>query len=218
MADDLKSIVQRMIDAGEPEENIATVIQSYKQPEAPAAEPSKIPPITAPGIMAMAGSAVKAGAPLVRKGIEKTAETIAAPGTVGNVSRRIIGGLVGGTVAAPVSAITGGMIPPWISGLAGFQFGHKMAGRGAKAVAGAASTEMPRVAGKFAALPAGRRAMNTVFGRAIPGVGNALTLADVGRLYEWLSEKGNNFAASVGGAFPNESMMTMDDILGPQDK
>lgn len=39
MADDLKAIVQRMIDAGESEDNIATVIQSQSGTSIPASEP-----------------------------------------------------------------------------------------------------------------------------------------------------------------------------------
>ena len=67
MADQLESVVQRMIDAGEPEDNIATVIQHYKTQPAPKPQVGAIRTIakgaldTLPAVGGMVGGVLGGG-------------------------------------------------------------------------------------------------------------------------------------------------------------
>lgn len=69
MADDLEAIVQRMIDAGEDEESIASVIREYAPPKAASTSPAQKP--VTPGVMAGVGAL--ASAPAVISGINTAA-------------------------------------------------------------------------------------------------------------------------------------------------
>ncbi len=123
MADDLKAVVQRMIDAGEAEENIATVIRSFGKPKE-----ASLAPVTAGGGNASLGlSALQRLAPLAQRGVEEVATN---PG-VARMGQRLgaaaggLGGLM--KTASPLGAM-GGM-------MAGGKLGN-IAGRGLQAVAG----------------------------------------------------------------------------------
>lgn len=175
----------------------------------PTPEPTNLPP---PGVLATVGQAIKSGAPMIRRG----AETVARKVATSPLTQRILAGGVGHAVGVPAAIATGGLVPPWIGGLAGFQFGKKYAKQGAEKAAEALSSTMPRITstqaraaargakattkaatkaakmagtaakvakvGQFGKLPAGRKAMNMLFSRLIPGVGNALLAADAANL------------------------------------
>lgn len=208
MADELRDIVQRMIDAGESEDNIAAVIKRYDEsnpvePGTTAGKVIKEGAIAAPGILAMA-------TPAIRTGVNKTAQAVAES----PVTQKIIAGGLGAAAGALTNA------PPWVDLLgAGFGMQAKVPGEAvgatAKAIADATSREMPRVAGRFAALPAGRTFVNAAT-KALPIAGQAWTLADIGRWHKWLSEMGNKFTMANADTVPNDIMMT--DILGQENK
>lgn len=98
MPDDLKTIVQRMIDAGESEENIATVIKSRHSTPPP--QQASIAPSDAGGVSL---AALKSAMPLAEQGATAFATSPNVAPTAAKIGR-----FVGG-VAAPVSgAIYGG--------------------------------------------------------------------------------------------------------------
>lgn len=122
-----------------------------------------------PGVIGMVGSAVKQGAPYARTGVNFVAEQAAKSPNA-----------AAATVAAAASHMTG---LPWWEGMVGSRLLGlgKLIKPGAQALADATSTAMPRIAGRFAAMPAGRAAANTVFKRVIPGVGEGLMATDAAR-------------------------------------
>lgn len=120
MQDELTQIVQRMIDAGEPESNIALVIQSYKPPSL---EGQPLPKSTLPP-----GSGPLALVPRERRGegarsVLKLAKD--NPGTTG--------ALLAGAISAP---LTGGMsLGPAMLAEGAVGAGGALAGHGVKAAA-----------------------------------------------------------------------------------
>lgn len=96
--------MQRMIDAGEPEENIATVIQGYKAPEGDS------------GALATAGT--RAGLPFVRMAAEELASNPAVK-RAGSVIGQVAGGYAGMKTGNPLN-VAGGI---WGGGRAGWHTG-----------------------------------------------------------------------------------------------
>jgi hypothetical protein len=182
----LDEIVTKMDADGAPTEEIQAVVNDFKtkmggavgsgsKPPAndahPPQEPSKpssggyIPP----GVIGGTGAALASASPYIRTGVNYVAQQAAEhPNTAAAAT------------AAIASHVTG---IPWWEGMVG----SRLLGLGkalkpaAQAVADATSTAIPRVAGRFAALPAGRAAANTAFKHVIPGIGQALMALDAAR-------------------------------------
>lgn len=140
MADDLKAIVQRMIDAGESEENIATVIQGYGSSSP---KQASLEPVMAGGGNGSLGlAAMKSFVPMAQKGVEELATH---PG-VARMGQRFgaVAGGIGGLVktANPLGAMGGMMAGGKLGNLLG-QAAQSVAGpiaKGAGAVAPFAQT------------------------------------------------------------------------------
>lgn len=105
MPDQLESIVQRMIDAGEPEENIASVIREYKPQE-------KAPSMAAPAVVAAGLGTLKA-APAVVSGVNTAANlTRGVPPLIGGRWPAIaeiiahLTGPIGGPIATGAKAVS----------------------------------------------------------------------------------------------------------------
>ena len=116
MADDLKTIVQRMIDAGESEDNIATVIQSFSQPSSPA----KTKAGTSAGLMLAAGGHA---VPLAANLSMRAATSPNVP-KYGSILGQLVGGIEGLRHEGPMGAAAG----VWAGGKAGW-FSGKLAQR-----------------------------------------------------------------------------------------
>lgn len=181
---ELESIVQRMIDAGESEEAIASVIQSY--PSAGVEQKSDVP------LSAVLPTATLA-AHTARPALNVIGSKIAG-GALDSTVRtagRLAGVIGGGTAGATLG---GGMSLPGLSmGYAGAHIGSSVGARTAgklntpiraagKLVADATSTARPLpvrgAAGRMVAgaLPFGRRMFNTV-SKFLPSVGNMSILS-----------------------------------------
>lgn len=103
---DLQTIVQRMIDAGEPEENIASVIREYK-PAAPEAQTTGIP--TAAVFAAREGApALATGAARFAANHPAAAQKIIGAGvsTLAGGAGGAIGGVPGAVVGASIRGVT----------------------------------------------------------------------------------------------------------------
>lgn len=209
---ELTAIVQRMIDAGESEENIATVIQGY--PKQSAAPEREVPPTRDPSLSSVAipaavvanearpvlnavGSKVAKGA---GSGVLRVAGRVAG-GTVGSM---IGGGL--GLTGGPVTGFGGAGIGMSVGGSAGNSLGRK-AGvplrAAGKFVADATGTfKNPAVRGAMGrftpgALPPGRALVNA-FGKAVPGI------ADTGVLSTLIDQQGD------GAGLPHDQSDNMN--------
>jgi len=137
------------------------------------------------GVPGVTGAVLTAGSPAIRSGLQKTAAVIAARPWL----QRALGGYGGAALVGGAGAMTGVPGVETLAGFAGYQGGKQLAKTGSKAVAAALDTTMPRVAGRFAALPAGRALANTTFSRVLPGIGQALMALDAGRAGWWAGRK-----------------------------
>lgn len=178
MADDkeLEGIVQRMIDAGESEENIATVIKEYDTVSPLASHESSTPisEVVPPAVLAL--SAVR---PTTKYLAEKVAAGKTAP--ILRLAGRVIGGTAGAAAAGGGTLGIGSFGGAAVGGYAGGEVMRKTqpyVKSAAKSLLAAADTAKPLpVRGAMGrmipgAMPAGRK-MFDAFSHAIPGIGNA---------------------------------------------
>ena len=137
MPDDLHAIVQRMIDAGESEENIATVIKSSAPNAAPpAAKESSVGAL----VPASVGPAANL---LMRFGTSPTAPQTGA--MVGRITGAIAAPAVGAAkygLPGFLGGMAGAAQESWAGGKAGY-FGTKMLQSAARPIAGALETAAP---------------------------------------------------------------------------
>ena len=130
MADDLHAIVQRMIDAGESEDNIATVIQHFQQPAAAAPPPSGHSDATL----------TAASVPLAGRLVTELATNPGVP-KAGSIVGQLAGGVEGALKGGPLSAAGGA----WAGGKAGW-FTGKLAQKLSAPVASAWESMAPYAA------------------------------------------------------------------------
>lgn len=155
MPDQLETIVQRMIDAGEPEENIAAVIRHMKA-QAPAP-----PPVTMQQLAAQGPSAMRATKGQAFKQTLQAAKE--NPGATG--------AMIAGAAAAP---FTGGLsLGPAMAAEAGIGVGGALAGHGVKA---AATRELPSAGevGRDVLTQGAIGAGGPLAGATLRGMGNVL--------------------------------------------
>lgn len=180
---ELERIVQRMIDAGEPEDNIASVIREFGAAEPMAVTPGPAP---SPGNISLGGAALSA-APALRSGVSAAAGLVARhPRLVTRVAGTALGMGTGGPLGGEVGYLLS-------KGL------EKGVGDAAKAVQAATSTAMPRAAGRFAALPAGRAVVNTI-SKAAPWLGTGMIIADAALNWRKYQEAKKAFTEEANAA------------------
>ena len=158
--------------------------QMTAAPEEETLPPTQSGPEVPPGVMSTMGTALR-GANAMRPAVASAAKFIAhSP-----ITQRAAGAATG-SLAFTAGQAAG--LPPIVNGplaITAYGAGRRYAGKAAKFLEKAVDTAMPRVAGKFAALPAGRAVVNKLATRTIPGIGNALMAADAGQLL-WERLKG----------------------------
>lgn len=180
MADDLKVTVQRMIDAGESEENIAQVIKHYGDtPDTPLNDVGG----TVPGVMAATGAALRATTPLVRPAVKAVGNFMAE--TKGG-----LGGAIGGSLGAGIGGGIGSKLgSPFAGASIGAYVGHQAAKKyltpvvknAGEYIREMADTAMKRGAGgrflKY--VPSvGGKGLDTLVKTILPGAGEALMVHD----------------------------------------
>lgn len=193
MADELDGIIQRMIDAGEPEENIATVIHDYE------ANPSATKPDESsslgPGIMTgLAGAGIMAKGPaLLKSAVSGVGKAVEAA----KVIPKWAGGALGGTLGADLTGMVG---HPFAGAYAGGALGAKMGKRLAKPIEGmgkfiqslseSGATSSPAVQMGRRILGTGGSKLGTRgLAKLVPLVGAGLMAKDAYDGGHWVGEK-----------------------------
>lgn len=109
MPDDLHAIVQRMIDAGEPEENIAAVIKQHQPSSSGDGRPSSLPFLAAAGA-SQAIPAIASGS-LALFSNPNVPKTMASAGRIlGGLSPIVGGAVAGGGMGGELGALGGGLM------------------------------------------------------------------------------------------------------------